>query len=263
MKRLRSLLLENVPYKALSVLIAMALWFIVQDEHVEEIFEIALDVQTAPEVVVSNEIVPELSVGVSGTRAALDRLRRNPIQHPVKLTSREPGLVTVRVRPDDLRLPGGMSAFHVSPSTTTLRLEGKATRRIPVRPRVVLEAAESDWRIKKISVTPERVRVAGPASVISGLDEVWTEVIAVRPRGGEAVIGTHPVSLPHRQLRLEEAAPVTVRIEFEPAMRANPAPTPDVSPAAAASPEPPEGSGRKSQGGSGPGDVVVGGRAGR
>lgn len=262
MKQLRAFLLENVPYKALSVLIAMALWFIVQDEHVEETFEVALDVQTAPDLVVSNETVPELSVGVSGTRAALDRLRRNPLVHPVKLPAREPGLVTVRVRPEDLRLPGGMEAFHVAPSTTSLRLEGKATRRIPVRPRVVLESGDEAWRIRKISVTPERVRVAGPASVISGLDEVWTEVIAVQPRGGEAVIGTHPVSLPHRQLRLDEPTPVTVRIEFESSETAVPTGTPAVS----ASPVPSEGAGRKSdRGGTGSrkDDVLVGGRARR
>lgn len=214
MRRLRAFFTENVPYKALSVLIALALWFIVRDERIEDTLRIPIDVQTTPDLVMSNESLGDLSVRVTGTRAALDRLRRGEQVHSVRLKNTEPGLVTVRVRPEDLALPPGVDVVTVTPATTSVRLEARAARRVPVRPRVVVEAG-GDWRVKKVTVTPDRVRIAGPQSVIAGLEEVWTEAIAISPKSGESVTGSHAISLPHRQLRLEEASPVTVRIDLE------------------------------------------------
>ncbi len=212
--RLRGLFTANLPYKALSVLIALALWFIVRDERIEDTFRIPIDVQTGPDLVMSNESLPDLTVRVTGTRAALDRLHRGEQVHGVRLKNTEPGLVTVRVRAEDLALPAGVDVVSVSPATTSVRLEARAARRVPVRPRVVVDAA-SEWQVKKVTVTPDRVRIAGPQSVIAGLEEVWTEAIAISPKSGEAVTGSHAISLPHRQLRLEEASPVTVRIDLE------------------------------------------------
>lgn len=212
--RLRSLFTENVPYKALSVLIALALWFIVRDERIEDTLRIPVDVQTSPDLVMSNESLQDLSVRVTGTRAALDRLHRGEQVHSVRLKNTEPGLVTVRVRPEDLVMPAGVEVVTVTPASTSVRLEARAARKVPVRPRVVLDAG-GEWQVKKVTVTPERVRIAGPQSVIAGLEEVWTEAIAISPKSGDSFTGSHAISLPHRQLRLEEASPVTVRIDLE------------------------------------------------
>lgn len=224
-RKLRQVLVGNLPYKILSVLIALALWFIVRDERVETTVSFSLEVQPASDLVVSNENLPELTVGVNGTRAALSRLRGNSLVHVVKPRAREPGNLMVRIRPEDLELPAGVSAVHVSPASAPVRLEARAVRRVPVKPRV-LAAEGTGWRVKRISVTPERVRVAGPSSVVTSLDGVWTEAIEVSPRGPEPVTGEYAVSLPHKQLRLEEPGPVTVKIEFQQVVEGTETPTP-------------------------------------
>lgn len=215
MRRVHRFFTTNLPYKALSVLIALALWFIVRDERVETTVNLGLEVQAPGELLVTNEHLPDLTVAVTGTRVALSRLRSANFVHVVKPKVAEPGPVTLRIRPEDLDLPAGVDAVGVSPSSVGIRLEARAVRRIPVKARILL-AEGTGFRVKKVVVTPERVRIAGPASVVAGLDEVWTEAIDVEPQGSEPLTGDYAVSLPHRQLRLEDPGPVSVRIELEP-----------------------------------------------
>ena len=213
-RRVHRLFTTNLPYKALSVLIALALWFIVRDERIETTVNIALEVQAPGELLVSNEHLPDLTVAVSGTRVALSRLRSSNLVHVVKPKGTEPGPVMVRIRPEDLELPAGVDVVSVSPSSASVRLEARAVRRVPVKARILI-AEGTGFRVKKVVVTPEKVRVAGPTSVVAGLDEVWTEAIDVSPQGLSPLTGDYAVSLPHRQLRLEDTGPVNVRIELE------------------------------------------------
>jgi hypothetical protein len=221
----RLLVTTNLPYKILSVLIALALWFIVRDERIESTVTFALDVQPPADFVVSNEQVPDLTVSVQGTRAALSRLRGQNLAHVVQPSITEPGPVTLRIRPEELELPAGVEAISVSPSSAQVRLESRATRRVPVKARLLV-ANGTGYRVRKVTITPERVKVAGPTSVVGSLDEVWTEAIEITPRGVEPITGQYAVSLPHKQLRLEDKGPVSVKIEIEEAPPDSPDPSP-------------------------------------
>lgn len=225
-RKVRTLVTNNLPYKILSVLIALALWFIVRDERIETTVSMALDVRPPGELLVSNEHLPELTVGVSGTRVALSRLRAGSLTHVVQPRVGEPGPVMIRIRPEDLHMPPGVTAVSVSPSSAGIRLEARSVRKVPVKARILV-AQGTGWRVRKATVTPERVRVAGPASVVAGLEEVWTEAIEVAPRGDEPITGAYALSLPHKQLELEDGPKVEVRIEVEKAPDPpSPAPTP-------------------------------------
>lgn len=213
-RKARLLVTSNFPYKVLSLLIALALWFIVRDERIETTVTLALDVQAPGELMVSNEHLPELTVGVSGTRVALSRLRNANLVHVVKPKNTEPGPVVIRIRPEDLDLPVGVDAMSVSPSSAGVRLEARVTRRVPVKARI-LAAEGTSFRVRKVTVTPDRVRISGPASIVAGIDEVWTEVIEVAPKVADPITGDYAVSLPHNQLRLEDPNPVAVRVELE------------------------------------------------
>lgn len=220
-RRARLAVTSNFPYKVLSLLIALALWFIVRDERIETTVTVALDVQAPGELMVSNEHFPDLTVGVTGTRVALSRLRNANLVHVVKPKNSEPGPVVIRIRPEEIDLPAGVSAVTVSPSAAGVRLEARVTRRVPVKARILV-ADGTGFRVRKVAVTPDRVRISGPASIVAGLDEVWTEAVEVASRTGDPVTGDYGVSLPHKQLRLEDAGPVAVRVELEPEPPATP-----------------------------------------
>ncbi|HVO29656.1 MAG TPA: CdaR family protein [bacterium] len=230
-RRVLAALTANIPYKILSVLIAVALWFIVRDERVETQAIWQLELQIPPELAISNEVLPELTVGVAGTRVSLDRLRHETLVHTVKLKSGEPGLLTLHVRPEDLSVPAGVEVVHVAPSTVSVRLEPRVTRRVPVRPRIVLDD-DSPLRVKRSAVAPDLVRIQGPASVVAAVDQLWTDAIPV-PRGAETLSQTVSLNLPHPQLKLLDVSSVAVTVDLEPisAATATASPSPDPSPA--------------------------------
>ncbi len=206
----------NIPYKALSVLIALALWFIVRDQRVEDTVAFDLDVEPPKGLVVGEAALPELTVRCLGTRSTLERLRRTARTHVVKLEERETGTVVVRIMPEDLPMPPGVEAFDVMPRTVTVRLEERVVRRLPVRARLVVANGQ---HAKRVTVTPDRVRIGGPASVVDSLQEVWTEAIEVSANGTQ----TAAVSLTHPKLQIDDPPWVKVEVELEPA----PASTPD------------------------------------
>ena len=216
MKHLRRALTANLAYKALSVLIALALWFIVRDQRVEDAVAFQIDVEPPRGLVVGEEALPELTVHVTGTRSAIERLRRTGRTHVVRLQERDAGPATLRIAPEDILLPPGVEAFDVAPRSTTIRLEERVVRKLPVRARLVVA---SGLRAKKVTVTPDRVRIAGPASVVGSLEEVWTEALEV----GATTSANATIALTHPQLEVEDRPEVRVEVELVPA----PPPTPE------------------------------------
>ncbi len=206
-------LFENLPYKVLSLLIALAMWFTVRDERMSSSVAFTLEVQTLPEVAVSDDEIPELRVSVFGTRAALTRLGHQTLHHTVHVRRKEPGLVMIRIDPADLTLPPGVDATSVTPSSLQVRIEPRSARRVPVHVRLVEE--EPGTRVRRVTVVPDRVRISGPASLIAATESVWTEAVPVPAAGSPASSGTYSIALPHRQLRVEEGASVSVTVELE------------------------------------------------
>lgn len=213
-RRAADAILSNAAYKILSVLIALSLWFIVRDERVETTVTYALDLQPPADLVVGNETVPEIAVVVVGTRVSLDRLRRGPLVLPIKLKASEPGILALHPRPEDVPAPPGVQVMRVAPATIGVRLETRRSRVVPVRPRLVLED-EASFRVRKVGVVPDRVRISGPASVVAAVEQVWTEAIVIPAKSGETITGSYAISLPHPQLRTEDAPSVAVTVELE------------------------------------------------
>ena len=214
LERVRRLVTENAPYKALALLIALAIWFHVRDQRVEGTFTLTLDVQPAGDLVVVSDGPPQVSVTVSGTHGALDRIARDGLVYAVKLPHPDAGLNPVHLKAEEIAVGSGAEVVRVAPSTLDVRLEPRATRKVAVRARVVMDES-ADWHVKRAVVTPDKVRISGPASLVSSLDEVWTAPIAADPKDGAPLTASVAVSLPHAQLKLEDAGPVSVRVEFD------------------------------------------------
>ena len=214
LERARRLMMENAPYKALALLIALAIWFHVRDQRVEGTFALTLDVQPSADLVVVGDAPPQVSVTVSGTHAGLDRIARDGLVYAVKLAHADPGLNAIHLRPEEVAAGSGVEIVRIAPSTLDVRLEPRAMRKVAVRARVVMDES-ADWHVKHAVVTPDKVRVSGPASLVSSLDEVWTAPIAADPKDGAPLTVGVPVSLPHAQLKLEDPGPVSVRVEFD------------------------------------------------
>ncbi|MDR3607008.1 MAG: CdaR family protein [Oligoflexia bacterium] len=170
-----SLLTVNIGTKLVSIGIAMVLWVVVLgSRNVEVTKEIPLEVITPADVVPSNEIPDRIAFRLSGPKAflrtILDR-HEEPIR--VNLAGAKPGLVTYRFFSDNIRVPIGVKVLSINPTAILIKLEYIKRREVPVR--VSLQGASPDgFRVSKVEVRPQSVKIKGAESVVDSISEVST-----------------------------------------------------------------------------------------
>jgi YbbR domain-containing protein len=166
--------------KMISIFIAVLLWAIVLGSRsVEVTKEIPLEVITSNDIVVSNEVPEKISFRLFGPKAflrsILDR-REDPIR--VNLLGSKPNLVTYRFFSDNVRLPIGVKVLAINPTAILIKLEYLKRREVPVRVDIRGNPPEG-YRILRVEIKPETVRIKGPESKMEGLAQVATIPIDV------------------------------------------------------------------------------------
>lgn len=170
-----SLITRNVVTKVISVGIALILWMVVFGSRtVEGTKEVALEIQTDPDVTVANDVPEKISFRLAGPqaflRAVLDR-REDPIR--INLTGNRPGLVTYRFFSDNIRVPIGVKVLTINPTAVLVKLEAVRKREVPVRLELRGVPAEG-YRIQRSEVRPATVRLRGAESRVEMLSEIQT-----------------------------------------------------------------------------------------
>jgi YbbR domain-containing protein len=87
------------------------------------------------------------------------------------------GTRSFAIRATDLILPHGVEFVRATPAQVRIRLEPVMTKEIPVHPRFTQSVADG----VRVSVTPELVRVVGPASRVSRIDFAETDPLSPIP----------------------------------------------------------------------------------
>lgn len=222
---MKKLIFDNLPYKVLSVLIALGLWFIVRDQRVEFQLRIPLEVTAPDELVVTSEPPHSISLSVVSPRFALDKLRKlESTPYAIFLDATEPGPTEVLVQTQDLRIPNEVSIQEIRPNRFEVLLERKAKEDFQIRPRL-LGLPAAGYTVGKPKIEPERVEVVGATSLIRDLQWVYTEPISIEGRT-ETFTGEYQLSLPASQVWLADPRPVRVTVPILPVATPEPGPTP-------------------------------------
>ncbi|MCC7441425.1 MAG: hypothetical protein IT285_07320 [Bdellovibrionales bacterium] len=178
--RMRDIFSDNPGTKLISIVIAVLLWFVVLgSRNVEVAKEITLQVVTAANVSIANELPEKVVFRLSGPKAflrtILDR-RDDPIR--VDLSGARTGAVTYRFFSDNIRLPIGVQVQSISPASITVQLEEVRFKRVPVR--VELQGLPPEgFSILSTDVDPPEVELKGPESRIGEVTELRTQAIDV------------------------------------------------------------------------------------
>jgi YbbR domain-containing protein len=123
---------------------------------------------------------------------------------------------TVRISPDDIRHPSGVTVTYLSPSEIRVKLEAIERKTIRLKP-VLRGVPAGGYRLAKIAVDPPRVTVEGPASVIRSLEDLETMPIDIQ--GAKDDITVDPkIDYRGRQVKILEKN-ITVRMSVERAAR--------------------------------------------
>ena len=215
--RLKSLFVENVPFKFATLVISVVIWAWIQSEQVvEESAWVRVEYQTREGLVMAQTPTNRVRVTVSGTRSDVKSLRKtqDELSLSVDMGSFEAGVQTVDFVDTEISgLPSKVEVVGLVPNSLQVELEPRAIRIVPVEPAVVGRAAEG-YRVVGIELDPAEVELFGPASAIGGVQSISTEGIAV---GGLTETTTREVglTLPERNVGRTGDEPITATITIE------------------------------------------------
>jgi YbbR-like protein len=111
--------------KLAAVVLSVALWlFVMTSEKAELVLAAPVEFdEIPPGLVVAGERPASVDVQLQGLRAVLARLSRDEVRARINLAGVRPGEVVVRLVPDQIAAPSGVTVLRVSPSRLRLTLE--------------------------------------------------------------------------------------------------------------------------------------------
>ena len=210
--RASKLIGENLPFKVLSLILAVGIWAWVQADEVVEA-RTRVQVQYAwPEGLVRARQVPKtLVVTVSGPQGVVHSIDRSDLVVAVDLREAEQGTVSVDFTELELTgLPTGVQVVQVSPPAIDVELDRALTREVEIRPTVIGEPRDG-WLTGAVEVTPATVHITGPQERVKDIVQVSTDVIDISNARGDVVVEVG-LAITDRVVGIAPGAPGTVEV---------------------------------------------------
>jgi YbbR domain-containing protein len=178
----RKLLFDNWAIKLVSLGLSLTLWFYVTSKGKTEMtLTVPLELRNIPQgMTVVGDVAGSLEVRVQGQERVLrDISIGKKVTGIIDLSMTKVGENTVRISPDDIRRPAGVTVTYMSLSEIKVKLEPLVRKILSLKP-VLHGAPAAGYRLAGIKVTPPRITVEGPASMMSSLVILQTMPIDVQ-----------------------------------------------------------------------------------
>ena len=210
-----SLASSDLGLKLFSLVFALGLWLFVNagQKAAERAIEVPLEFRNIPsDLMVANPGGGQVEVRVMGPPTLLSTLDPDNLKVALDLDGARPGTSTFRLSPDFFNPPRGIRITRISPSVINLKLESVAVRSLPVTVRFGAKPPFG-YKTARVEVSPETVRVRGPANEVNRMVAAETVPIDLEGTRGRVT----------RDVRLSSAGQtlsfspdrVTVSVEME------------------------------------------------
>lgn len=119
-----SALTRHWELKLLALLVSMVLWaFVMTSERTDVVVAAPIELDGIPPgLEVKGERPDSVDVQLHGLRGALERLGTDRVRARLSLTGARAGEVTLRVQPEQISVPPGVTVVRVNPSRVRLVL---------------------------------------------------------------------------------------------------------------------------------------------
>ncbi len=209
-------LLSNLPLKLLSLILAFILWiYFATETQILKDVEIPLNIIVAPEKVLAGDPVSAITVRVRGTERAISRLANQSLYANVDLADSPNGEKFVQITPEEnIRgLPSDLEILSLTPERIKVTIENRATKSIPVFPRVSGNPKDP-FVYYGYEVYPPTVMIEGALSAVSDAERAITEVIEIerKSQSFRAVVDVIPEI---QSVKIVNPRPVTVFIKID------------------------------------------------
>ena len=178
----RKIFSDNWGIKLISLLLSLTLWLYVTSKGKTEMsLSVPLELRNIPQrTAVVGEVVKNLDVRVQGQERALrDVTIGKKVYGILDLSLAGIGENILRMSPDDIRRPSGISVTHISPYDVKIRLEPLISKTLKLQP-VIIGPPAAGYSMTSASVSPAKITIEGPAGVMKTLTALRTMPIDIQ-----------------------------------------------------------------------------------
>lgn len=183
--KVRNLLFDNWGIKLVSLALSLSLWLYVTSKGKTEMtLTVPLELRNIPQnMAIVGNVTGALEVRVQGRERALrDIMTGEKVAGVLDLSLARFGENSMRISPDDIRRPPGVTIMHLSPAEVKIKLESLVRKTFALQP-VLHGTPASGYRLARITVSPPRITVEGPESLMTALDRLQTMPIDIEGAG--------------------------------------------------------------------------------
>lgn len=212
MKSWRSLLLDNLPLKAISILLAILVWHQVSQQQTPwQIVSIPLGFKMPPGLVITNDYPTQVEVYARSHRSAgVDPSQLNAV---IDLPGAMPGTQVIQLTEKNINRPAHVEIDSITPAMIRLEIENLVSKTVRVQPRYQGKPAEG-YEVTAVRVVPNEIRVSGPASRVSATDVIPTIPIDISGKR-QSVTQNAFVELDDSELRIDNDLSLLVSVQIE------------------------------------------------
>ncbi len=182
---IRKLVVEHWSIKLLSLGLSLTLWFYVTSKGKTEMtLSVPLELRNIPQTLaIVGDVAGSLDVRVQGQERVLrDITVGKKVFGVLDLSMTRAGENVVPISPDDIRRPSGVTVMHLALSEVKVKLEPLVRRTVRLKP-VLHGSPASGFHVVKVTVSPSKITVEGPSSIINTLDVLQTMPIDIQGAG--------------------------------------------------------------------------------
>lgn len=211
----RKYILQNLPFKIVSLAIAILLWWSVgRDQPIQIPMTIPLEFQHAPSDLEINSNYPfQTQVTLRGPERLMQNLRPSEVHAILDLQDAGEGERTYDLRSGDIHLPRNVKVVQVTPSQFHIMFDRRSSRQVPVQPRVI-GTLLSGYDITGVKSEPTMITITGPEQRVASVQSAMTDPVDATGVVGTATFTTHAyVNDP--LVRVQTQGPIRVTVNTE------------------------------------------------
>jgi len=174
---------NDFPRKLIALFFALLVYAIVYNKigTSVNIQGVPVDVTVPAELVNMDSTTPKITVTLRGSERWLNRIVAGDIKIKARVEESKfiPDLpYSLKINPEDIKLPVGVRLATYSPQEVLLVLESKIARPINIKAKFnSVQNLPSDYVVGKVKLNPATAMVTGPKSVVEKIQSISTEPI--------------------------------------------------------------------------------------
>jgi YbbR domain-containing protein len=178
---LHGALLENLPLKGLSMILAITVFLLVNTDREREISaRVGVSYTLPDDRVLVSERLDEVRVTIKGPWQRLRRFDEREIDR-INIDLRRASSGDVPLTPEMIDLPSGLRVTSISPKTVRVLFDRRVEKIVEVTPQLAGRPMHG-YFVTEVKPSPATLRVRGAAGTLAALSAVRTREVSVEGR---------------------------------------------------------------------------------